>query len=417
MACSPATDRTTAAGPPGSASPTSEAPPVDGGALTVGITLEATGFDPTIDRWGGPTILEGSAILEPLATLDAEGRAQPWLLTRWTPNADFTSWTLDLRPGVTFHDGTPFDADAVKMNLDDLLSAPLTGVGLTVMFKEVVVVDADTVRVDLHKPWAAFPSSFLAGPNSWMKAPRTIGPDGNAGTHPIGTGPFVFSSWTRDTKLELARNPTYWRPGEPHLDKLTFVPIPDDSSRANALRTADVDMMLTMSARDANDLDGTYEVVRDWDTVTTLLALNTRETAGKRPNPLHNIHARKALSYATDPQAIAAFAGEGLVVPTSPFADGTPWGDPVAAQSYASFDRERAKAELDAYKRETGADHLEVDLLGPAGTDTQTILQAVSQQWSEVGIVTTIEALDFGPYSLRGVTGDFNAVLLSLIHI
>ena len=118
-----------------------EGTPVDGGTLVVAVGSETSGWNPAIDRWAPDGALVGSTILEPLATLDADGVAQPWLATAWTPNATFDVWTVDLRNGVTFHDGTPFDAQAVKDNLDFIVTAPLSSVAMKPLFGEVVVVD------------------------------------------------------------------------------------------------------------------------------------------------------------------------------------------------------------------------------------------------------------------------------------
>jgi ABC-type transport system substrate-binding protein len=88
----------------------------DGGALVVGIYQETSGWNPTYDRWAQMGALVGSAILEPLAALDGNGVAQPWLATSWESNPGFTSWTIKLREGVVFQDGTAFDADSVMAN-------------------------------------------------------------------------------------------------------------------------------------------------------------------------------------------------------------------------------------------------------------------------------------------------------------
>lgn len=147
---------------------------VDGGALVVGIQNDVTGWNPTADTWGTAAAFAGSSFLESLTTLDAQGNVEPWLATDWDPNDDYTSWTLTLREGVQFHDGQPFDAEAVKANFDDVMASPLTSIALGGAIEGATVV-GDQVRIDLSEPWAAFPSSFLAGPNAWMR-PRCWAP-------------------------------------------------------------------------------------------------------------------------------------------------------------------------------------------------------------------------------------------------
>src|SRR5262245_13711703 len=90
----------------------------DGGSLIVGVAEETSGWNPTIDRWAQAGALVGSSVLEPLAMLDADGVAQPFLATEWEPSENYDAWTITLREGVTFHNGEAFDADAVKQNMD-----------------------------------------------------------------------------------------------------------------------------------------------------------------------------------------------------------------------------------------------------------------------------------------------------------
>jgi peptide/nickel transport system substrate-binding protein len=389
-----------------------EGDPVDGGTLVVGMLNDVTGWNPTADQWGLAAAFAGSSFMESLTTLDAESRPQPWLATEWTPNDDFTSWTLKLRDDVTFHNGEKFNAVAVQLNMIDVVASPLTGIALGGAIETSEIIDEYTIRIDLKDPWAAFPSSFLAGPNAWMRAPAMLGPDANGTANPIGTGPFKFESWEPGAALKLAKYDDYWRDGEPHLDNLEFVPIVDDISRVNALESGDVDMMLTTSARDAADLEakGETQVIKDWDTEATLLVVNTRETADGQPNPLSNEHARKAIAYATDPTVIAGLVGEGLEIATSPFAADNPWSDPAMAEAYPSYDVEKAKEEVQAYKDETGESTLRVKVLGPTETNTIAQLQALDQQWAEAGIETQIDTMEHSAYSLQGVQGKFQLI-------
>ena len=116
----------------------------------------------------------------------------------------------------------------MKKNLD-LVSNPssLAGIALKNVFNKIFVVDDLTVEVDLNLVWAVYPQN-LAGPNGIVMAPEQIdAPDGGK-SHPIGTGPFVFKSWTPDSSFTATKNPDYWRKGEPHLDEVEFRPITDE---------------------------------------------------------------------------------------------------------------------------------------------------------------------------------------------
>ncbi len=338
-----------------------EGAPVDGGTLVVAVDGESSGWNPAIDRWAPAGALVGSSVLEPLATLDGDAVAQPWLATSWTPSENYDVWTIKLREGVVFHDGTPFDANAVKANLDFIVDAPLSGVAMKPLFDHVVVVDDHTVEVYLKSRWAAFPSSFLAGQSAFMRSPDSMLADDKGSGHPVGTGPFVFQSWTPDVSFKATANRQYWRPGEPHLDAIEYRPIPDPTSRAAALESGDVDMAFINSPTDASRLDPNFTVLRNWDVTPQALLTNVRPTANGDFNPMSNIHARLAMAHAIDRDALAASIGQGVEVPTSPFSPDNPWGQPSDQNRYPDYNSDAARQELDAYRNDTGQDALESD--------------------------------------------------------
>src|SRR3954462_14003190 len=118
-----------------------------GGRLIVAIPAETNGWNPFIDQWTDSGTLVGTSMIEPLAVQDNDGRGQPWLAEKWEPRADFKEWTIGLRPGVFFHDGTPMDAPAVKKSLDASFLSGLYQVALGPLYDHVEVVDPLTVRV------------------------------------------------------------------------------------------------------------------------------------------------------------------------------------------------------------------------------------------------------------------------------
>lgn len=371
-----------------------EGEPVDGGTLVVGIGSETSGWNPAIDRWAPDGALVGSTILEPLATLDDRAVAQPWLATAWTPNETFDVWTIDLRPDVRFHDGTPFDAEAVKANLDFIVEAPLSSVAMKPLFAETVVVDDDTVEVRLRQRWAAFPSSFLAGQSALMRSPASMLTEDRGSREPVGTGPFVFRTWTPDVSFTADANRDYWVDGQPHLDTIDFRVITDPTSRVASLETGDVDVItLTDPAADRR-LDAEHTVLRNWDVTPAAMLTNVRPTVGGEPNPVSNVHARLAMAHAIDRDALAANVGDGVQVPTSPFSPDNPWGQASDLNGYPPYDPEAARRELAAYREETGEDRLRVEIAGPSDTSTLETLQLVQQQLEAVGIESSLRSLD-----------------------
>ncbi len=390
-----------------------EGPPVNGGSLVVALASETSGWNPAIDRWAPDGALVGSTILEPLATLDGDAVAQPWLATAWTPNDTYDVWTVDLRRGVTFHDGTPFDAEAVKANLDFIVEAPLSSVAMRPMFDETVVVDEDTVEVRLKTRWAAFPSSFLAGQSAFMRAPASMLTEDRGSRHPVGTGPFVFRDWTPDVSFRADANPDYWVEGQPHLDSIEFRVIPDATSRVASLETGDVDMILLNDPAAQQRLDPNYTVLRNWDVTPAAILTNVRPTVNGEFNPLSNLHARRAMAHAIDRDALAANVGEGVLVPTSPFAPDNPWGQPSELNGYPDYDPEAAARELAASREDTGDQTLRVEISAPSDVGALESVQLVQQQLAAVGIESTIDALDASALISAVVSAKYEVALFS----
>jgi peptide/nickel transport system substrate-binding protein len=399
-------------------STTSSLKPKSGGSLVVGIPTETPGWDPAKDEWDDTGNLVGSTVLEPLATPGADANAHPWLATKWIANPTFTKWLVYLRSGITFQDGTPFNAQAVVTNFDAYLKSPFYLLTLGPIFGGVKAVDDSTVEIDFKQPFAAFPSSYLDSASTYMMAPTMINSKDGGSTHPIGTGPFNFVSWEQGSTFKVNRNPHYWggldshgnvQHGTPYLDSITFKVITDDGSRSQALQTGDIDMLTTISAKTAQSLSSSYQEVKDWDAGSVFVQLNTLPTVDGQPNPLANVHARRALAYATDAQAVANNAGNDLVLATSPFGPNTPWGMPSAQNGYVSHDLTKAKAEVTEYEKETGNSSLTLNFMGLSDLSAQQAMQLLAAQWAKAGIVAHIQTLGQEARISAVVSGKYEA--------
>ncbi len=396
------------------------AKPQSGGSLVVGVRAETNGWSPALDQWADTGSLEGSTILEPLATTGADSGAKPWLAKNWYPNTTFDRWVINLQSGVTFQDGEPFNADAVVLNINTYAKGPLSGLAIGPMFRDVKALSPTSVEVDLTQPWAAFPSSFMTGGSSLMMAPNMINSSNGGVNHPIGTGPFSFDSWTPGDTLTVKKNPTYWggldtnakpRTGQglPYLNQIQFKVIADDSTRTAALQNGDINMQYTTNAADATSLASSYTVLKDWDTEQTFIMPNTAPTVGGKPNPLNDIHARKALAYATNASQIAKQIGKGVVVPSSPWSPSNPWGMPTSQNGYVSYNLTQAKSEVAQYDQDSGQSGLTFTLSGLPSVDDARTLQQLQAQWKQAGITVNIETLEQTAYITKIATGAYQA--------
>jgi peptide/nickel transport system substrate-binding protein len=225
----------------------------DGGTLVYATgDAEPTCLDPHV---GGnyPQALISTQYLEPLVGRDADGTILPWLATEWTVSEDGLTWDFTLADDVTFTDGTPFDAEAVKVNVEHLQDPDTqSSTGYLAMQKvqQVEVVDATHARFHLTEPDAALLESLS---QQWtaMESPAGIarGMDANC-AEPVGTGPFVVDEWTPQQQVVLVRNDEYVNrdpqsdhDGVAHLDQIVWRFIPDAATRYAALRSGEVQVI------------------------------------------------------------------------------------------------------------------------------------------------------------------------------
>ena len=233
--------------------PDASSTPVSGGTLTYASgDAEPTCLDPHV---GGnyPQALVSTQYLESLVSKDANGDIVPWLADSWQEASDGLSWTFTLKDGVTFTDGTPFDAAAVAANVAHLQDpTTLSSTGYLALGKVtgVEAVDARTARFDLSEPDSALLES-LSQPWLAMESPEALTRSQEVNCEsPVGTGPFVVDSWTKQQQVVLTRNDDYASPpadaghqGPAYLDEIVWRFIPDSASRYAALQAGQVDVI------------------------------------------------------------------------------------------------------------------------------------------------------------------------------
>ncbi len=228
--------------------------PRRGGSVTWGLEAETTGgYCLPSAQLAISGIMVVNALYDTLTTLNDKNQIVPYLAKSVTPNSTFDRWTITLRPGVKFQNGELLDAAAVKLNLDSYrgvnpkISARLNQF-VFANIADVTVADPLTVVVTTKTPWPAFASYLFQGGRIGIAAPAQLNNPDTCATNMIGTGPFKLQEWRPNEKLVAVRNPDYWRPGLPYLDKVTFVPVPDGPTLVNDLEGGQVDVMHTSGA-------------------------------------------------------------------------------------------------------------------------------------------------------------------------
>ena len=249
---------------------------------------EATGLpDATVIR----TMFEGLVGFQ-------DGELVNELAESWEANEDATVYTFHLREGVTFHDGTPFDAQAVKDYYDwvmDESSVAARARGQLAAMESVEVVDDLTVNIHLSEPNGAF-VFLLATSNARIASPTSVREFGSDITrHPVGTGPFRFVSWTEGQNVIVERNPDYW--GEPaQVERLEFVVVNNAATRVAMLQSGEVHYIEGLPPQLVPSIEGqsNLEVLTAPTNFLRILQLNTTK------EPFTDVRVRQALNYAVD---------------------------------------------------------------------------------------------------------------------
>jgi peptide/nickel transport system substrate-binding protein len=391
-----------ACGSSGAGAP-ADAPPRRGGSLTFATESEINSFDTRLGAWDSTGFLYARSVYDPLFHQAADGSVQPYLARSITPNADYTQWTITLRPGITFHDGSPLDANVVKVNLDAYAHAPLTAP----YFLNVAgtkVVDPLTVLVSMYTPWVPFPIYLTKQPGYVAGLKQLADTSGRA--KPIGTGPFIYKEWQPGDHFIAERNPSYWRPGQPYLDSIKFRPIVDAQSRGNSLLAGDVDLMHSSDSQSTADFMHRpgFQQVNDVNSVLgepeqSCIMLNTVVA------PLNDIRVRQALAAATNRQRVIDTLFNGLTrAADGPFVPGSPYYGPTG---YPNFDQARARRLVADYEKEKGPIFFQfVAANNPKSKARNELLQAM---WREVGIQTDIVLIEQSPLILNAIVGNFQA--------
>lgn len=380
--------------------------PVDGGQVVYALAAETSGFNPVTDRWGTSGTIVANAVYDPLAAFDAEGVARPYLAESIESNAEATSWTVTLREGVTFHDGTPLTAEDVVYLYEQHLASPLT----KPVFASVETVEATgprTVEFRLREPWATFPMALTS--QVGVVPARSVLTDELGGLHPVGTGPFVTKSYEPDVAFVADRNTAYWQQGLPHLDRIEFRPIVDLNTRMAAFDAGDVQIIGDSDAEfaesyvDRCDRGECQLVVDRGESVETMILLNTAVP------PFDNPTARRAVATALDRGAYIDAVAPGAQLADGPFAPGSRFYDEAAADLFPDHDPDAARALAEQYRDETGSD-LSFVLTGTNEPRVRAAIQLAVEQLASVGIDAEVRLVESATGLLDAVTGNFEAI-------
>jgi peptide/nickel transport system substrate-binding protein len=362
--------------------------------LAIGADLDST--DPAALISGG-SMQRIRQVVESLTTLDEDGTLQPELATDWTSSEDGLTWTFNLRNDVTFSDGEPFNADAVKFSIDRLLGGEVTNVKTDAMaiISQTTVVDDDTVEFTLSDPYPALPTAMFQ-PMAGIISPKSITENGNTMQQivlPVGTGPYLFEENVPGDHLTLTRNDDYWG-DEPEFETQIWKVVPEAATRMALLRSGEADIVIDPPGTELAGLEDNDDFQVQLVKLPQVFGIFLNELSTST-DAFKNKEVRQALSYAIDRDSLV----KNLVYGAATVYDGPlPEFDfGYCAQETYSYDPDKAEQML----AEAGFSDLTLNLAAPNGRylNDYAVGQAVAGDLRKIGVTVNLApAADFPTY-------------------
>jgi len=365
--------------------------------LRISMYADVTGFDPH-DTTDTLSYSIQSGIFERLFQFDSKMAVIPVLATDYTSNADATEFTINLRHDVTFQDGTPFNAAAVKINLDRLANPAnkLKRNSLFSMIKSVDVLTPYQVKITLNKPFGAMINT-LAHPSAVMHSPASLKQYPNEqdlSVHPVGTGPFKFVEWQQGKDVRLVKFDNYWQKGWPKVDSVTLYPTPEDSTQVAKLKSGGVEAVYPLPSDlvDTVKSDPKLDISQNPGIYLYYIAFNTQK------KEFSDVRVRQAINYAVDRNLWLKVGFAGMGSPsTSPLPKNVQFYQKQSTPDY-SYNIAKAKELMKEAGYEKGFD---VEMWSSNKTDRIRSAQFLKQQLSLIGVRVKLVPMDSGTLNQR----------------
>lgn len=340
-------------------------------------------------------------VFDTLVEPDANLEMRPALAESWEVSPDQLSWTFHLRPGVTFHDGSPFTADDVVFSYRRIIDEQLANVDKFSAVTDVRAVDPMTVVIDVKHPTPNLLTN-IGGFKGMAIVQRRNVESGQIATHPVGTGPFAFRSQKSGDSITLTANPSYWG-GEPKVAGVTFRFISEPSTALSALQAGEIDWTDSIPTqrvaqlRDDDSLHLAVTASNDY----WYFALNEAH------KPWDDVRARQAVAYGIDRAAIVQATSYGTAAANQlAIPEGNPW--------YTAYDRYRY--DTDAARRlldEAGVGDVDLDMLVTSEyPETVTAAQVIADNLAPLGITVNIRTVDFATWLDEQNSGHFDMLMM-----
>jgi peptide/nickel transport system substrate-binding protein len=385
------------------------ASPAPAQTLRIGLAEDPDLLDPTLARTYVGRIVFAS-LCDKLVDITPELEIVPQLATEWQWTDGNKGLVMKLRQGVKFQDGEPFDAAAVKFNIERHLKLPGSNRKAEISAVTAVdVIDDHTVKLVLSAPFAPLLAQ-LTDRAGMMVSPKAAQAAGDFSTHPVCAGPFKFVERVAQDRIVLERFADYWNKDKVHFDKVIFLPIPDSTVRLANLQSGGLDLIERVMATDVDAVKKDTRLKFAEITSLAYQSITTNLYNGPRSkNPLgQDARVRQALELSIDRAALNQVVFEGL------YELGNQWVPPSSPYYVKSLPvRGRDIAKAKQLMKEAGLSNVTLDFMVPNDSVQQQTAQVIQAMVAEAGINLNIRATEFASSLNFAEKGDFELYLLN----
>lgn len=350
-------------------------------------------------------VFAANPALETLGRYTPSGEIVPHLAEGWDIDAEAKTLTYRLKKGIKFHDGTDFNAEAVKYNAEKMMEANRSEF---LDLESVEVLDDYTVRFNL-KVWN---SSFveIVANFLWIMSPTALEQMGEDGItyHPVGTGPFKFEKYEADVGVYYTKFEDYWQEGKPYLDNVQILVFVDDTTARFSFESKEIDGIFNVSARNAYELAAMGHNVLTLETGLGAVASGLITDHGDPNSPFKDVRVRKAIGHAIDVDALIESLMFGYAIKIRQWGSPTAWTYNPDVEG-TPYDPEKAKQLL----AEAGyPDGFTTKMIVQNNPDAQNLFTAIQGYLAEVGIQGEIEVVDTGKFrEMTSAPGEFDGII------
>jgi peptide/nickel transport system substrate-binding protein len=378
--------------------------------LRIGLAEDPDILDPSLGRTYVGRIVFAS-FCDKLFDIDAKLNIVPQLALSHETSADGKEVTIKLRPGVKFHDGEPFDAEAAKFTLDRHVTLPTSfRKPELAQLDHVDVVDPLTIKLVLKTPFSPLIAQ-LTDRAGMMVSPKAVKEAGDKfGLHPVCTGPYKFVERVQQDRIVFEKFADYWNKDNIHIDRIVYLPLVDATVRLANLKSGGLDLIERLLATDIKDVQADKKLSLSSAIELGYQGVTLNVGKDKAKGPLsQSAKVRQALDLSIDREAInqVVFNGE--------FKPGNQWVNPDHPYYQQAFPvRGRDVAKAKALLKEAGVTApVSVDFMVPKGAETEAVAQVIQSMAAETGFEMKIRVTEFATSLKQAEAGEYQAYMLA----